>query len=126
MIVLIEDRALAIAIPIFSVRCHYCSGWANKHELVTIGAAAKMCWKCWERHLEALSMLKGDRLWSCGGCKLSVQELNEQSTRPYISMWVVFKDGIYQVLCTPCRLGYEQKRKDLFKGTPYGDKIKLR
>jgi hypothetical protein len=36
------------------------------------------------------------------------------------------KDGIAQFLCVRCSDGYERKRLDLYGGTPYGERKKLK
>jgi hypothetical protein len=38
-------------------------------------------------------------------------------------MYVVQKDGIYQVLCLACVQVYAPKRRDLYKGTKFGAEV---
>jgi len=37
-------------------------------------------------------------------------------------MYVVPKDGIYQMLCSACSRPYVSKRADLYRGTEFGRK----
>jgi hypothetical protein len=38
-------------------------------------------------------------------------------------MYVVPKDGIYQVHCATCVAAYVAKRADLYKGTQFGSEV---
>lgn len=40
-------------------------------------------------------------------------------------VFIVAKDGIYQVLCSKCVTPYTEKRADLYHGTAYGKSLNL-
>ena len=47
-------------------------------------------------------------------------QLQEQILGAEVRMYVVPKDGIYQLLCAGCVKPYLPKRKDLYRGTKFG------
>ena len=61
----------------------------------------------------------------CQVCSKTFDELRVLGTgvEYQVRMYVLPKDGIYQVLCGECIKPYTQKRGDLFKGTQFGSEV---
>ena len=79
-----------------------------------------MCRGCLEWHGHALQILAGAMPRGCQECGVSTRQLYDLTAGPTIRMYVVPKDGIYQVLCTTCKDAYCAKRADLYRGTKFG------
>jgi hypothetical protein len=102
-------------------RCHYCSKWRAPREIQELGTGgAKICMHCLEWHFKAIRILAGNPPDGCQKCGLKFQDLKECDALGNLRMYLVVKDGIYQVLCEPCNAIYERKRADLFRETEYG------
>lgn len=70
-------------------------------------------------------MLAGDPPRGCQVCYKTLPELDAISVaagRADTRLVLESKDGIYQILCVDCDKVYQQKRRDLYGGTPYGKK----
>lgn len=102
-------------------RCPYCSKFRPHSEIKPIGTGgAKICFRCVEWHDKAIRMLAGAPPPGCQECGLKFSDLKEYDHLGNLRMWLHAKDGIYQILCTPCSDSYERKRADLFRETEYG------
>jgi hypothetical protein len=110
---------------IVAVRCNWCSRQLSPSDVYAFSSLQAMCKRCWEGHHHALDVLAGNMPRACQECGLTVAELNALSNAPTTRMYVVHKDGIYQVLCLTCTDKYCAKRADLFKGTEFGARLKL-
>ena len=42
-----------------------------------------------------------------------------------VPLYVVPKDGLYQLLCKQCVVPYVKKRADLYKGTEFGQHLNI-
>lgn len=136
---------------IFAARCNWCSRFSNPSDLLPFPSGQQMCRRCFEWHYHALGILSGDTPRGCQECGLTMAQLNVLSlpptTRMYgaeaygaeaygakaygakangaLRMYVVPKDGIYAVLCLTCKEDYCRKRADLYRGTAFGQELKL-
>lgn len=118
---------MTTAAPVIGVKCHYCSRFRTAKEVMSIGTGgARMCWRCWERHNDALKALAGDVPRGCGECGVTFAALEAAAPGGNVRMFVHFKDGLYQLLCPGCSDRYERKRVDLYGDTAYGWKKKLK
>jgi hypothetical protein len=113
---------------VVSVRCHYCSVFRNPHEVFPIGiGGVVMCLRCREWHDANIDALAKDGApKGCFECRVTWAELRlrlEAGDNPAeLKMFLVPKDGIYQLLCRTCSDAYERKRADLLRGTLYGQR----
>lgn len=108
------------------VRCHYCSKARHPLEIAAIGqGGAKMCVDCYQWHLSSLKAIAaGGVPPGCFECRATWDELRLRlapgDNPDEVKMFLVPKDGIYQLLCGMCIDAYERKRADLLRGTLYG------
>lgn len=113
------------AAAILKVRCHYCSKWHMPGDIHTMGEGGILiCQNCLDWNSRAVRYL-GENVPppGCQECGKSLAELYARTdfrAVPDNRLWLVPKDGIYQILCTQCREAYEQKRADLLADTAYG------
>lgn len=113
---------------IVTVRCHYCSKDQHPGEIISIGTGgAKMCFRCYEWHVENINALaQGGVPMGCFECRVTWAELRARvgpdDNPDDVKMFLVPKDGIYQLLCRTCSDAYERKRADLLRGTLYGQR----
>lgn len=106
---------------LFGERCHYCSKFRPAAEIRKLGTGgAKICFRCIEWHDRAIRVLAGQPPDGCQECGLSFKALKDSALTGNLKMFLHVKDGIYQILCTPCSDKYEAKRRDLFGETLYG------
>ncbi|HTB10950.1 MAG TPA: hypothetical protein VK752_05240 [Bryobacteraceae bacterium] len=104
------------AILRFWPRCRYCSKQRPPEEMLPMG----MCARCLEWHMHALDLLAGKIPPGCQECGLSFSVLERAAADADVRLYVVPRDGIYQVLCRRCCDVYVRSRRDLYKGTPFG------
>jgi hypothetical protein len=79
-----------------------------------------MCARCLEWHCHALDLLAGKIPPGCQECGLPFAVMERQSADADVRLYVVPRDGIYQVLCRRCCDVYVRSRRDLYKGTEFG------
>ena len=79
-----------------------------------------VCEQCQDWHKHALEILGGAVPLGCSGCGSTWQTLRDLQIGVEVRMYVVPKDGLYQVLCPVCAQQYLPKRSDLYKGTEFG------
>jgi len=84
-----------------------------------------MCARCLEWHLHAMDLLAGRVPPGCQECGATMQALVRAAGNADVRLYVVPRDGIYQVLCKRCCDVYVRSRRDLYKGTEFGAKQKL-
>lgn len=105
---------------VLSVRCHFCSKQRPAGRTHQLTNAQRICDYCLEWHNKAIEFLGGGPIPGCQGCDATWEFLRDSQIGVEIRMYVVPKDGIYQVLCPACVRPYLPKRSDLFKGTRFG------
>ena len=103
-------------------RCAYCSKWLPTFRIHQMEQAQIVCDKCLEWHFHALEVLGGAIPEGCQECGATWGRLAELEPGIAVSMYVVPKDNILQLLCNDCAKPYFPKRKDLYKDTPFGRK----
>lgn len=114
-----------MAIPIIGVRCHYCSKFYPRSHVVNFGKSMVRCWKCHGAHLAALEVIAGNPPKGCGVCGVTFEALAERTAGEEVGMFMHYKDGLYQLLCSACDRVYVPKRKDLYGPTQFGWDRKL-
>lgn len=111
---------------IVAARCHWCSRQVSPYDLFNLSTGQAMCLGCHEWHGYALDVLAGGVPRGCQECGLTLDQLNALTDAPTTRMYVVPKDGVYQVVCATCKDAYCAKRADLYKGTEFGhERLKL-
>ena len=109
------------AVPhVLAVRCHYCSKQRPEFRIHRLVSHQVICDDCLDWHANALEVLAGGVPRGCQGCGASWAQLRDSTPGVEVRMYVVPKDGIYQVLCAACVRPYTQKRGDLYRGTKFG------
>jgi hypothetical protein len=108
---------------VLSVQCNYCSKWRPEFRVHRITNAQTICDHCLEWHLHAIDFLGGETApHGCQECGATWEQLRDFTPDVEVRMYVVPKDGIYQLLCSACVRPYLPKRADLFRGTEFGSK----
>jgi hypothetical protein len=111
----------AVTITI-AVRCNWCSKQKPEFRVHRLTTGQVICDDCLDWHMHALDVMGGNMPRGCQECGAAWEQvLGAEQMRVYI----VQKDGIYQVLCRACIQSYTPKRGDLYKGTRYGKSIDL-
>lgn len=111
---------------ILAERCNWCSRQVSPSDLTKLSTGQAMCTRCREWHLHALQVLSGEATpQGCQHCGLSLATLNDLTNSPTTRMYVVPMDGLYALLCATCKEEYCRKRADLYKGTRFGEELKL-
>ena len=109
-----------------STRCNYCSrqlpAW-RIHALA--GGAQRICDDCLEWHNKAIEFLAGNTMPGCQACGVTWEFLHDSTLNGNVRMFVVPRDGIYQILCATCIRPYIEKRVDLYRATKFGYSIQL-
>jgi hypothetical protein len=111
-----EDRLVAPAVFRVQAMCRYC-GKARPAEEILTGAG--ICVRCLEWHQIALDLLAGKLPRGCQECGLSFETIRALAPGAEVKMYVVPRDGIYQVLCRPCCDVYVRKARTLYRGTAF-------
>lgn len=110
-----------MSLIVMGVRCHYCSQYRPPRDVQSMGAGgAKICLRCLEWHQKALMALCGNPPPGCQTCGVKFRDLKEFDGAGNLRMYVVQKDGIYQVICQTCNEKYLPLRRDLFRDTLFG------
>ena len=105
---------------VLKIRCHWCSKQREDFRVHRLASNQVICDYCLEWHMKALDMLAGTLPPGCQGCDRTMAQLYDSSNGVEVRMYVVPKDGIYQVLCRSCIQPYTGKRSDLYTGTKFG------
>lgn len=79
---------------------------------------ASMCDNCQADHARRIEQFISSAERRCYQCGRSMREV-EGDEAGNITMFVHFKDGVYQLLCPQCSVSYTAKRKDLYGDTPW-------
>lgn len=105
---------------LIKVRCHYCSKGLPAWRTHQLTEAQRICDYCLEWHGKAIELLAGRALPGCQVCRATPEFLRDSTPGVEVRMYVVPKDGIYQVLCHTCYRSYAVQRADLYHGTLFG------
>ena len=108
---------------IVAVRCHFCSKQRPAFRVASLASGQKICDDCLEWHQRAVAFLGGAMPPGCQVCGASWEFLRDSTLGDEVRMYVVPKDGIYQVHCATCVAAYVAKRADLYKGTQFGSEV---
>ena len=110
-------------------RCNYCSKHRPQSSVHKLGSASLpgqiICDDCLAWHNRAIEFLAGNVMPGCQVCGADHETLYARSGGVEVRMYVVPKDGVYQVLCVGCVGPYVSKRADLYAGTAFGSALKL-
>ena len=105
---------------VVAVRCNFCSKQRPAFRAHRITAAQVICDHCLEWHMHAVDFLSGSAPAGCQDCGSTWAMLRDLSPTDEVRLYVVPKDGIYQLLCATCVQRYLPKRADLYRGTQFG------
>lgn len=107
--------------------CPYCQRSRSRLDVIHMPGGAAICRECEQRHQEALEALAtGEFNGECSECGLTAEQLREQKrVGPRGEMAVHYEDGRYRMLCLVCDWLYVPKRRELYKNTEFGDRLKL-
>jgi hypothetical protein len=111
---------------VVAARCHFCSKFRPEwrvHRLA--GGAQTICDYCLDWHNHALEFLGGATPQGCQECGASWEILRDRQPGVEVRLYVVPRDGIYQLLCGLCVRPYVSARADLYRGTAYGHQLNL-
>jgi hypothetical protein len=107
-------------------KCRVCGKHRPVEEFVAGGPVTGYCLRCLEKNQEALDLFAENKLpHGCHVCNRSMRELSAAEPSADVRLYAHPKDGIWQLLCINCSDQYEQKRADLYRGTPYGHTKKI-
>ncbi len=100
--------------------CNWCGRNRPKYRIHRLHSKQVICDYCldWQKH--ALDVLAGETPRGCQGCVKTWQQLSAETPGDQVRMYVVPKDGIYQLLCKACVIPYLPKTSALYKGTQFG------
>jgi len=104
-------------------RCSFCSRERAGFRIHQLAAGQTICDYCLEWHCNALEVLGGGVPRGCQECGASWELLRDSTLGVEVKVYVVPKDGIYQVLCLACVRKYTAKRADLYRGTRFGSEV---
>ena len=110
---------------VMALRCNWCSQPKHPTRLMHLSSGQLMCDHCYERHMQMAEVLANDIPKGCKLCGLSLEALNNLAGRATTRMYVIPIDGIYAAACATCKDIYCAKRADLYKGTAFGQEMKL-
>lgn len=105
-------------------RCHYCSKFFPPADLIRFGESMVRCRNCDQSHVEAMEALAtGKCPDQCGECRESCESIQARTGRA--TLYLHWKDGIYQFLCAKCSAKYAGQRKDIYGPTRFGHEQKI-
>jgi transcription elongation factor Elf1 len=109
------------AAPVLTVPCSYCHRQPSVQDVRFLSTGQRMCPRCQEWHAEALRVLAGESRGAaeCQECGVPFLAHADERSGDY-RLYVVPKDGIYQMLCGTCKDAYVAKMRRLYQGTKFG------
>jgi len=111
---------------VMAVRCNWCSHHKPPTRIMRLSTGQHMCDYCYEHHLHASDVLvDSEVLKGCVLCGLTFAQMRDLEIGPTFRMYVIPIDGIYALACRHCKDEYTRKRADIFKGTQYGEEMKI-
>ncbi len=124
----VPDTSSVMRLPnVLGVRCHWCSKELPEWRVHRLRSGQVICDYCLEWHIHAMQFLGGAVPRGCQECGRSWDELRNVDPRALdVKIYVVPKDGIQQMLCERCAIPYTHQRKDLYRGTEYGNQLEKR
>jgi hypothetical protein len=102
------------------IRCNWCSKQKPCFRVHRLQSGQVICDDCLDWHFQALDLLAGKPPRGCQGCGITWEKLRDSTPGVEVRMYVVPRDGIYQLLCRACVRPYLPKRADLYRGTQFG------
>lgn len=108
---------------IIALRCMDCGDQVSPSEVVRIGVATITCWKCYEKQTRIINGWNPPK--ECALCHASFLELALREKTESVKMYPHWIDGTFGMLCAPCDKAYVLKSASQFKGTPFGQALKL-
>jgi hypothetical protein len=102
-----------------TVVCNWCTRALPKFRVHRLMSHQVICDYCLEWQDHAMEVLGGAVPRGCQACGTSWYDLNARSGQQ-VRMYVVPKDGIFQLLCIDCVRPHLPKTKELYKGTKFG------
>jgi hypothetical protein len=83
-----------------------------------------ICDVCIDWHVAAMDFLGGAPPRGCQECGITWEKLRSLPG-DRTSIFIVPKDGIYQMLCEECKNAYVVLRPDLYRNTEFGKSLNL-
>jgi hypothetical protein len=110
---------------VIAVACNYCSRQRAPFRVHRMTSGQHICDDCLAWHFHALDFLGGATPKGCQECGRTWETMQAESpdAELAIRVFVVAKDGIYQMLCAPCAQAFLPKTPDLYKGTKFGSEV---
>jgi len=103
---------------VVTVRCNWCSIEKPEFLVHRLGSGQVICDYCLDWHCTTLDWLGGGAIpRTCQICRTPWELTSPRDIAAKI--YVVPKDGIYQLLCEACVRPYTAKRTDLYGNTEY-------
>jgi len=97
-------------------RCNWCSRQRPLWRVHQLTSGQNICDHCLEWHIHATDFLNGAVPAGCQACGITWEQMRERTIGDEVRLYVVPKDGIYQLLCRRCVQPYMRKRHDLYEG----------
>jgi hypothetical protein len=113
------------AVPhLVAVRCNWCSKERHAFRVHRMASGQMICDDCLDWHQHAIAFLGGAVPRGCQECGATWEKLRDADPLAVgVKMYVVPKDGIYQILCALCVAKYLPKRADIYQGTQFGSEV---
>lgn len=108
---------------IIALRCMDCSRQVSPSEVVRIGVASIICWSCYEKQKQIIEGWQPPK--ECAICHTSFEDLCRREVSESVPMYPHWIDGTFGMLCARCDKAYVLKIANQFKGTPFGQALKL-
>lgn len=108
---------------VIAARCSFCSRQRAPGRIHQLTTGQGICDYCLDWHQHALAFLGGAVPRGCQECASTWEFLRESTLGDEVRMYVVPRDGIYQLLCAACARQYLPKRADIYKGTQFGAEV---
>jgi hypothetical protein len=101
-------------------KCPQCGKHCAPEELA---GSQPRCYQCQEWHERAVNVLNASL--GCYDCKKSWEQFRAEAGPAEVKMYIVPRDGIYQVLCRPCCDEFVRLSRALYAGTAFAEAMKL-
>jgi hypothetical protein len=110
---------------VIAATCSFCSKPRPPLSVHRMVSGQTICEDCVNWHVHALDFLGGAPPNGCQECGKTWDAMRAES--PALDMavrvFIVAKDGIYQMLCAQCARAYVPKTPNLYKGTKFGSEV---